>query len=120
MFEQLAKLVPQNLLEDHFRSYVPEVIKFRHHLRVLACCMVDTPRQETDLHFLHYGACFDTWNAIWRSLGLKSNVAHVEREWVGCSYPRCASIIGVAGFGVPFGCPGCGMVAYCNTRCQAQ
>lgn len=119
MFGQLAKLVPQELLESYFQNYVPDLMKYRQHLAILALCMADIPHLEVDPHFLHYGACFDAWKAIWRSLGQKSNVKRTEDNWASCSYPRCARIIGVRGFGVPFACSGCASVTYCSVQCQS-
>lgn len=113
MFQELAKVAPRSLLEYNFRNYVPDWIKYRRHLNVLACCMSNTPHPNTG-HFLE---CDDLWYAIAESLGLEDDIKESKILVIGCGYARCANPY-LPG-GAQFSCATCVGISYCSTRCQA-
>jgi hypothetical protein len=113
MFSQLAKTMPRQVLESHFRDYVPEWLKYKRHLFSLGYCITDDPRAD-----LHYRGCYDTWISMARSLGLENDIRQAERLKVGCFYARCPNPAGISGLGARFACDSCGAAAYCEKRCQ--
>lgn len=114
MFLELSKVVPQGLLEYHFRHYARDWLKYRNHFIILTDGSAE-PFLHSDV--IHFQFCREVWNSIAQLLGLVGAVEQARKIIFQCDYARCANPERLEG--TRLACSRCREVAYCSSRCQA-